>query len=95
MDYLQIECAKLRASRAFFHHAPHVPYGPTCLTCSRALRACVPSCLYSVRAFIFYVPLLFLLALIFLRILRAFTFLRVLCAFIFLLALRTLNFLLA
>ena len=59
MDYLQIECTKLRASRAFFHHAPPVPYGPTCLTCSRVLRACVPSCLYSVRAFTFFACLNF------------------------------------
>ena len=41
------ECPKLRASRDFVRYLPYVPM------CSRALRACVPSCLCFVRAFNF------------------------------------------
>ena len=44
---------KLRASCAF---VPYVPHVPTCLTCSRAIRACVHSCLCFLSAFLFYVP---------------------------------------
>ena len=59
---LIIECAKLRVSRVF---VPYVLRVPTCLTCSRALRACVPSFfffllaflfLHTSRDFIFYMP---------------------------------------
>ena len=54
------ECTKLGAFLAF------VLYVPTCFTRSLALRVCVPSCIWFVRAFIF------------LCVMRAFRFLRAL-----------------
>ena len=47
LRYLNFECTKLWA---------FVPNVPRVSTCSRALRPCVPSCLYFVRVFIFYEP---------------------------------------
>ena len=84
MTEVLIEWAKLRASRVF---VPYVPHVPTCFTYSRALCACVPSCLCSVRAFIF---LHALCAFILLRAVHAFIFLDAFHAFIFKRALRAL-----
>ena len=69
--------AKLRASRAFVFYVPHVP---TCLTCSRALCACVPLRLFFLRAFII---LCALRAFICLDDLSVSNFWRALCVFTF------------
>ena len=60
--------AYFRALRAW---RGNLPYVPTCFTCSRVLRTCIPSCLCFLRSFIF------------LRVLCTFIFLRPVPSFIY------------
>ena len=79
-----MECAKLHALHAF---------GPYVTTCSRALRACLPSCLCFVRAFHFLTRLTCLYFFTCLTCLISFFFSRALRVLIVLRALRALIFL--